>query len=70
VTKQPTTAISIRLPDSLLANIKTLAASRDVPYQSLIKMYLFERVEQERARKPLPWAEIKARARKLKSSKQ
>ena len=39
--------ISIRLPESLLHGLKTLANERDVPYQSLMKMILAERIEQE-----------------------
>ena len=35
-----TTAISLRLPVSLLEQIKIAAHKRDVPYQSLIKMWL------------------------------
>lgn len=37
--------ISIRLPESLLDALKTLANERDVPYQSLVKMMLAEQVE-------------------------
>jgi predicted DNA binding CopG/RHH family protein len=39
-----TTAISLRLPVSLLDQIKIAAHKRDVPYQSLIKMWLAEKV--------------------------
>jgi predicted DNA binding CopG/RHH family protein len=39
--------ISLRLPDLLLAEIKLLANKRDVPYQSLLKVFLAERVSQE-----------------------
>ena len=39
-----TTAISLRLPVSLLEDIKIAAHKRDVPYQSLIKMWLAEKV--------------------------
>lgn len=42
-----TRAISIRLPEGLLAELKTLANKRDVPYQSLIKMLLAEKVREE-----------------------
>ena len=38
------TAISLRLPVSLLDEIKIAANKRDVPYQSLIKMWLSEKV--------------------------
>ena len=42
--KPSTTAISIRLPTGLLEQIKIAANKRDVPYQSLIKMWLAEKV--------------------------
>ncbi len=43
---RPTTeSISLRLPEWLLARIKELANKRDVPYQSLIKTWLAEKVE-------------------------
>lgn len=42
-----TRTISLRLPEALLENLKLLANKRDVPYQSLLKIFLAERVEQE-----------------------
>ena len=39
-----TTAISLRLPVSPLEEIKIAAHKRDVPYQSLIKMWLAEKM--------------------------
>ena len=39
--------ISLRLPETIIEEIKLLANKRDVPYQSLIKIFLAERVEQE-----------------------
>jgi predicted DNA binding CopG/RHH family protein len=42
--KPSTTAISLRLPVSLLEEIKIAANKRDVPYQSLIKTWLAEKV--------------------------
>lgn len=42
--KPSTKAISLRLPESLLADIKVAANKRDVPYQSLIKIWLSEKV--------------------------
>ncbi len=39
--------ISLRLPESMLEELKLLANKRDVPYQSLLKMYLSERIERE-----------------------
>jgi predicted DNA binding CopG/RHH family protein len=44
------TAISVRLPDTLLTELKLLANERDVPYQSLLKVYLADRVAAERER--------------------
>ena len=40
-----TQSISLRLPASLLDNIKIEANRRDVPYQSLIKVWLVEKTE-------------------------
>ncbi len=40
--KPTTKAISLRLPESMLAQIKAEANKRDVPYQSLMKMWLNE----------------------------
>jgi predicted DNA binding CopG/RHH family protein len=40
--------ISIRLPVSMIEDLKSLANSRDIPYQSLLKVYLAERLAQER----------------------
>ena len=45
--KPSTKTISLRLPEALLANLKMLAHKRDVPYQSLLKIFLAERIEQE-----------------------
>jgi len=45
--KPSTRSISIRLPEWLLARVKELANARDVAYQSLIKIFLAERVEKE-----------------------
>jgi predicted DNA binding CopG/RHH family protein len=42
--KPTSTAISLRLPLHLLEAIKVQANKRDVPYQSLIKMWLAEKV--------------------------
>ncbi len=39
--------ISLRLPETLLNDLKTLANKKDVPYQSLLKMFLAERVQRE-----------------------
>jgi predicted DNA binding CopG/RHH family protein len=40
-------SISLRLPELLIANVKVLANKRDVPYQTLLKSFLAERVEKE-----------------------
>lgn len=42
-----TETISLRLPAPLLADLKTLANERDVPYESLLKVFLAEQVRQE-----------------------
>ena len=44
--KPSTQAISLRLPVHLLEGIKAAANSRDVPYQSLIKVWLQEMLQQ------------------------
>jgi len=46
--KPSTTTISLRLPASLLEELKALANERDVPYQSLMKVFLAERIARER----------------------
>jgi predicted DNA binding CopG/RHH family protein len=43
--KLSTAAISLRLPQGLLDRIKIAANRRDVPYQSLIKVWLAEKVD-------------------------
>jgi predicted DNA binding CopG/RHH family protein len=45
--KPSTKTISLRLPEFLLDELKILAHKRDVPYQSLIKIFLKDRVNQE-----------------------
>jgi len=45
---RPTTrTISIRLPETMIERLKVLANKRDVPYQSLLKIYVAERIEEE-----------------------
>lgn len=39
--------ISLRLPVAMIARLKLLANQRDVPYQSLLKIFLAERLEKE-----------------------
>ncbi len=43
--KPSTKAISLRLPVDLLERIKVAANKRDVPYQSLIKVWLSEKID-------------------------
>ena len=39
--------ISLRLPEPMLEELRLLANKRDVPYQSLLKVFLAERIEDE-----------------------
>ena len=39
--------ISLRLPEQMLEQLRVLANKRDVPYQSLMKVFLAERLEEE-----------------------
>lgn len=39
--------ISIRLPEAMIAELRRLANKRDVPYQSLLKVFLAERLQVE-----------------------
>ena len=48
--KLSTETISLRLPTALLSELKALASKRDVPYQSLLKVFLADRVASEVAR--------------------
>ena len=54
--KPTTEMISIRVPKYLLVRIKELANFKDVPYQSLIKMFLSDRVQRELAHRRPPLA--------------
>ncbi|TVR51772.1 MAG: hypothetical protein EA426_19700 [Spirochaetaceae bacterium] len=45
--KPSTKTISLRLPESMLEELKLLANRKDVPYQSLVKVFLSERIESE-----------------------
>jgi len=45
--KPSTKTISLRLPELMLNELRIIANKRDVPYQSLIKMFLKERIDQE-----------------------
>ena len=44
--------ISLRLPVSMIEDLKVLANQRDVPYQSLLKVFLAERLAEERRPRP------------------
>lgn len=39
--------ISLRLPETMIGNLKLLANKRDVPYQSLLKTFLADRLKRE-----------------------
>jgi len=43
-------SISIRLPEDMLGELKILAHKKDIPYQSLAKMFLAKQIELERKR--------------------
>lgn len=45
--KPTTKTISIRLPESMINQLKSLANKRDVPYQSLLKILLGEKLKEE-----------------------
>ena len=47
--KPSTKTISLRLPEALLDRIKIEANKRDMPYQSLIKAWLKDDVDESRA---------------------
>lgn len=47
-----TRTISLRMSESMLSELKLLANKMDVPYQSLIKVYLRERIDQDLQRVP------------------
>lgn len=45
--KFSTRSITIRVPESLLNSLKMLANKKDVPYQSLVKIFLDEKIREE-----------------------
>ncbi len=45
--KPSTKTISLRLPGSMIDQLKKLANKRDVPYQSLLKIFLGEKIQEE-----------------------
>jgi predicted DNA binding CopG/RHH family protein len=50
--KPSTKTISLRMPEFMLNELKLLANKRDVPYQSLIKTILRERIDEELYKQP------------------
>lgn len=45
--KPSTRTITIRLPELMIEELKLIANKRDIPYQSLLKIFLAERIETE-----------------------
>lgn len=45
--KPTTKTISLRIPEYLLEELRMIANKRDIPYQSLIKVFLKERIDKE-----------------------
>ena len=45
--KPSTRTISLRLPELMLNELRIIANKRDIPYQSLIKLFLKERIDAE-----------------------
>ena len=45
--KPTTKTISLRLPEYMLESLRTIANKRDIPYQSLLKLFLKERIDKE-----------------------
>jgi predicted DNA binding CopG/RHH family protein len=63
-------SISIRVPADMLAELKTLANKKDVPYQSLAKVYLARQIALERgslSRSPRKRGDLRVQARQGKS---
>jgi predicted DNA binding CopG/RHH family protein len=50
--KPTSKTISLRLPGFLLDELKLIAHKRDIPYQSLIKIFLKDKIDQELSRLP------------------
>ena len=65
--KPSTETISLRLPAALLAELKALANRRDVPYQSLLKVFLAERIARETAAVSAPHKPVQRTRRSLRS---
>lgn len=47
--EKPVKLISIRVPREMLHKLKAIAIKRDIPYQSLIKMYLADKIKEDAA---------------------
>lgn len=45
--KPSTRTISVRLPESMLDDLRVLANKKDIPYQSLLKVFLADRIKEE-----------------------
>jgi predicted DNA binding CopG/RHH family protein len=45
--KPSTRSISLRLPESMIDELKVLANKRDIPYQSLLKIFISEKINAE-----------------------
>ncbi len=45
--KSSTKTITLRLPETMIDDLKILANKRDIPYQSLLKIFLSERIHFE-----------------------
>lgn len=45
--KRSTKSVTVRLPESLIHDLKVLANKKDVPYQSLLKVFLSDKVREE-----------------------
>jgi predicted DNA binding CopG/RHH family protein len=59
-------SISIRVPSDMLAELKTLANKKDVPYQSLAKVYIARQIALERGslgRSPRKRGDLKVQSR-------
>lgn len=49
----PTQVVSIRLPSTLLNELKALGSQQDIPYQALIKLFLFRSIANFKKKLPL-----------------
>ena len=67
--KPSTKTISIRLPEGLLVRLKLAANKRDIPYQSLLKLYLSEMLDRESANTYRTSSEVKKTASRSNTKK-